>query len=36
LTLLLPPWGCKSPHLFQALLQLLHPSGTPAQSNGWL
>jgi hypothetical protein len=24
LTLLLPPWGCKSPQLLQFLLQLLH------------
>jgi hypothetical protein len=32
LTLLLPPWGCKSPH---SLLQFLH-RGPCVQSNGWL
>ena len=35
LTLLLPPWGCKTPQLLQSLLQLL-PQGLCSQSNGWL
>jgi hypothetical protein len=35
LTLLLPPWGCKSPQQFQSLLQLLH-QGPGTESNSWL
>jgi hypothetical protein len=35
LTLLLPPWGCKSPQILWSLLHLLH-QGRQAQSNGWL